>query len=147
LRTEEIEELDCSLVVHAVGYAGRPVAGLPFDEVNAHVPHDQGRVVDAGVPVSGVYVVGWAKRGPSGVIGTNKACAEETVRSLLADAAEGRLRPPREPHADLAARLSGAVDLDSWRRLDLVEREAGRAAGRPRVKISDRDRMLAFVRP
>jgi len=86
--TGEHEVLDVGMVLRSVGYRGRPVPGLPFDETTATVPNDHGRVAP------GVYVTGWIKRGPTGFIGTNKSCAEETVEALLADAASGLLTGP-----------------------------------------------------
>ena len=91
MRTSDGAELPAGMVLRAIGYRGRPVAGLPFDEESATVPSEAGRV--AGVP--GAYVVGWIKRGPSGGIGANRTCAEETVGSLLADAVAGRLTKPK----------------------------------------------------
>lgn len=91
VRTSDGAELPAGMVLRAIGYRGRPVAGLPFDEESATVPSQAGRV--AGVP--GAYVVGWIKRGPSGGIGANRTCAEETVGSLLADAVAGRLTKPK----------------------------------------------------
>ncbi|UYM07399.1 FAD-dependent oxidoreductase [Solicola gregarius] len=91
VRTSDGSEIPAGMVLRAIGYRGQPVRDLPFDEETATVPGDAGRV--AGVP--GTYVVGWIKRGPSGGIGANRRCAEETVGSLLADAVDGRLAPPK----------------------------------------------------
>jgi ferredoxin--NADP+ reductase len=141
-----LEEIECSVVIRAVGYRGAPMPGLPFDEASGCVPHAAGRVVDAGSPVPGTYVVGWVKRGPSGVIGTNKSCAAETVRSLVDDALDGLLTPAARPAAELVARLENAVDIHAWRRVDHHERDAGRRQGRPRVKVTERDTMLTLGR-
>ena len=91
--TGETELLPADLVVRSVGYQGCPLPGLPVDERSATVPNDGGRVLRDGRPSPGEYVAGWIKRGPSGVVGTNKHDARETVAALLADAAEGRLVP------------------------------------------------------
>ncbi|MFC7911001.1 FAD-dependent oxidoreductase [Streptomyces nigra] len=119
--------LQTGLVLRSVGYRARPVPGLPFDEASATVPHEAGRVEP------GVYVAGWIKRGPTGFIGTNKSCAQETVESLLDDFAAGRLSG-----AERTVRTTTqALDLDAWRAIDRAEREAGKAQGRPRVKFTD----------
>lgn len=94
--TSETEHLEAGLVLSSIGYRARPLPGLPFDEERAVVPNDQGRVVDpgSGDAVPGMYVTGWIKRGPTGFIGTNKTCARETVRQLVADHNAGRLPSP-----------------------------------------------------
>ncbi|GAB2976719.1 FAD-dependent oxidoreductase [Nocardioides montaniterrae] len=120
------EVIDAGLVVRSIGYRARPVADLPFDEERAVVPNDAGRVEP------GTYVAGWIKRGPNGFIGTNKTDAEETVASLLADAAAGLLTAPTS-----APPTVDAIDLAGWQRIAAAERAAGQAAGRPRVKLVD----------
>lgn len=145
--TGETEELTCGLVVRAVGYLGVPVGGLPFDALSGRIPHDQGCVADG----DREYVVGWIKRGPTGVIGTNKKDARETVARLLADLGD---RGPRDDGADRAARLEAMLrdrqpalvtDL-GWHRIDGVERAAGDRQGRPRVKLVRTDDLLAAAR-
>ena len=143
-------DLPAGLVVRAVGYRSLPLPGLPFDERAGVVPHVEGRVVAEGGPVVGTYVAGWAKRGPTGVIGTNKHDARETVRSLLADAADGALPPAR--HRDpadidrlLADRGVSVVDWAGWRRIDEAELERGAAQGRDRVKIADRAALVEIA--
>ncbi|MEO9325181.1 FAD-dependent oxidoreductase [Nocardioides sp. C4-1] len=133
------ETLETGLVLRAIGYRGRPVADLPFDEATGTVPHEAGRVRP------GLYVAGWVKRGPSGFIGTNKTCAEQTVSSLLDDLDAG-LPAPSGTRAELdalvAARCPDAVDLAAWRRLDAEERRRGATRSRPRAKIVDVAEML-----
>lgn len=144
--TGEAQVLQAGMVLRSIGYRGVPVPGVPFDERRGVVPHDRGRV--AGAP--GVYVAGWIKRGPSGVIGTNRACAHETVDSLVEDAGAGRLTRQvgdRDALAALvAARQPDAVDLRGWRLIDEAEVRAGKAAGRPRVKTVDRAGLVALAR-
>ncbi|MGW5618264.1 FAD-dependent oxidoreductase [Streptomyces sp. NPDC003877] len=128
--------LSATTVVRAIGYRGTPVPGLPFDEATGTVPHDKGRV--AGLP--GVYVVGWIKRGSSGGIGANRACAAETVTSLLADAVDGVLPPPT-PSAKAFARLARRraphlVDARGMASIDRTERLRGGRDGRPRTKLA-----------
>ncbi|MFZ2529043.1 MAG: 4Fe-4S binding protein [Rhodococcus sp. (in: high G+C Gram-positive bacteria)] len=134
------EDLPAQLVLRSIGYRGVPMPGVPFDEGRGVIPNIGGRVED------GVYVTGWIKRGPSGVIGTNKACAKETVAALLADFDAGKLGAPRRDRRDLlrmlASRRPNRVDLRGWRAIDDAERDAGRADGRPRVKITDRERLV-----
>ncbi len=136
--------IDASLVVHAIGYAGRPVAGLPFDGTTHRIPHDHGRILDGDAVVPGAYVVGWIKRGATGGIGANRQDAADTVRSLMLDAAEHPRRAPGDPQRlrdDLRRRLPGVVDKRGLRAIEAVERERGRAAGRVRVKLSTREEL------
>jgi ferredoxin--NADP+ reductase len=120
-------------VLRAIGYRATPVKDLPFDDQRAVVPNDAGRVEP------GVYVAGWIKRGPTGFLGTNKSCSEETVESLLADLDAGLLTTPEEQ----IARLPHEIGKRGWRAIDAAERKAGAAAGRPRVKLIDRDALTA----
>ncbi|MEX2194310.1 MAG: FAD-dependent oxidoreductase [Thermoleophilaceae bacterium] len=146
--TGRTELVEAELVFRSVGYRGVAVPGLPFDEGRATIPHEGGRVTDpvTGAPIPGVYAAGWIKRGPSGVIGTNKRCAQETVDTLLEDLRAGRLPPPAAPSAELLERLrSGGieiVDRPGWVAIDERETSAGERAGRPRVKIVERARLL-----
>ena len=143
---EEVETLDATMVLRAVGYRGRPVMDLPFDEASGTVPHEAGRVRGAD---PGRYVTGWIKRGPNGFIGTNKTCAEETVASLLADLDGGLLRTPPRSSKDLEARLRRAcpdlVTLAGWRAIDEHERETGLRLGRVREKLTSRSEMMAVA--
>jgi ferredoxin--NADP+ reductase len=140
--TDERETLAAGLVFRSVGYLGAPLDGLPFDERRGTLPNEAGRV--AGAP--GVYCAGWIKRGPSGVIGTNKKDATETVESLLADARAGALAARgTSPDAIvelLAERAAGAVTYAGWEAIDAVEKERGAEQGRPRVKLTTWDELL-----
>ncbi|MGW4704451.1 FAD-dependent oxidoreductase [Streptomyces sp. NPDC004285] len=140
-------EIAAGLLVRAIGYRGVPLAGLPFDEAAGTVPHEAGRV--AGLP--GSYVVGWIKRGPSGGIGANRACAEETIGSLLADAVAGALPKPTGTSQEfrrLAKSRSGRglVDARGLASIDRAERARGRDAGRPRVKLATVQELVAAAR-
>jgi ferredoxin--NADP+ reductase len=145
------EVLDTPLILRSIGYRGTPSPGLPFDEDSGVIPNDRGRVVDAGgEPVEGVYVTGWIKRGPRGVIGTNRTCAEETVQGLWQDFDGGRLsRQVGDREAlrrVLADRGADPVDWKGWRAIDAEERRRGNAAKRPRIKFVDISEMLAAAR-
>ncbi|WP_280468711.1 FAD-dependent oxidoreductase [Nocardia cyriacigeorgica] len=145
--TDRTGSLPASLVLRSIGYRGEPVAGLPFDERRAVVPNEHGRVIgEDGTPVPGVYVSGWIKRGPRGVIGSNRVDAEETVEGLIADFIAGKLATPRGDRAALRAlvqqRQPDLVDRDGWRAIDQAERTAGKSAGRPRVKFTTRPDLL-----
>lgn len=147
--TGEQETLDVGLVVRAVGYTAEPVAGLPFDAPTGTVPNEAGRVVDAdGTPVPGAYVTGWIRRGPTGVIGTNKHDAVETAASLLADL-PALPRPPEPDLDDLARTLAAygvrPVDWTAWLRLDAEEVRLGQGRGAERIKVADLAGMLAAV--
>ena len=139
--TGEEEILECGLVLRAVGYRGRPIEGVPFDERRGLIPNEGGRVLgDDGSHRPGEYAVGWIKRGPSGVIGTNKKDAADTVARILEDAEQGRLNEPREMNGDdieawLRARVADMVTWTGWQSIDVHERRAGEPAGRPRVKL------------
>jgi ferredoxin--NADP+ reductase len=136
--TGEEEVIECSLVLRSIGYRGRPLDGIPFDERRGLIRNKGGRVCDeAGAPCRGEYVVGWIKRGPSGVIGTNKKDAADTVARIVEDAEAGRLgQPPAgDPVEWLAERAPDAVTWEGWQAIDEAERRAGEAQGRPRVKL------------
>jgi ferredoxin--NADP+ reductase len=147
--TDETETIPCGLVLRSVGYRGLPVEGVPFDERRCVIPHAEGRALDAGgAPVPGVYCTGWIKRGPSGVIGTNKKDAVETADALLADLAARRLPEPAAPTAEaaealVAERRPGAVEYAHWEAIDAHERAQGEPHGRPRVKLCSWDELLS----
>jgi ferredoxin/flavodoxin---NADP+ reductase len=137
--TGEREELPVQLVVRSVGYRGLPTPGLPFDDRSATIPNTGGRVRGS----RNEYVVGWIKRGPTGVIGTNKKDSQDTVDTLIDDltgAEEDKLADFPEDHADklagwLASRQPKLVTSAHWEIIDRHERAAGEPHGRPRVKL------------
>lgn len=138
--------LDAGLVIRSVGFHGRAIPGLPFDPQSGTVPNEEGRVASGSA--SGAYVTGWIKRGPRGVIGTNRACAVETVRAVLQDFAQQRLEPPSRSQSELDELVgvrSGGYGLDVWADIDAVERKAGQEAGRPRVKVTDPVRLMEIA--
>ncbi|MFD3532975.1 FAD-dependent oxidoreductase [Streptomyces sp. NPDC058664] len=139
-------EIGTGLLVRAIGYRGVPLPGLPFDEATGTVPHEAGRV--KGLP--GGYVVGWIKRGPSGGIGANRACAEETVGTLLADAVAGALPAPTGTAQDFRrlarSRSRHLVDARGLAAIDRTERARGQDAGRPRVKLATVPELVAAAR-
>jgi ferredoxin--NADP+ reductase len=131
------------------------VPGVPFDERGGTIPNREGRVLtrngDEGEVVPGTYVVGWIKRGPSGVIGTNKPDAHETADRLLEDLCSGSLPEPAEPgragiDALLAKRGVHVVSFTDWQRLDALEIAGGKACGRPRLKLTKIEEMLAALK-
>jgi ferredoxin--NADP+ reductase len=134
------EVIGCGLVFRSIGYRGRPLDSIPFDSARGLIRNEGGRVCDeAGTPHQGEYAVGWIKRGPSGVIGTNKKDAADTVAKVVADAEAGVLDAPR-PDAEecaqwLAGRAPEAVTWEGWQAIDEHERAAGEPHGRPRVKL------------
>jgi ferredoxin--NADP+ reductase len=157
--TGETESIEAGLVMRAIGYRGIALPGVPFDERSATIPNDGGRVIGTGgapagtqepVPsrvLSGEYAVGWIKRGPSGVIGTNKKDAQQTVDALLEDlAADTHLRP-RDPDPEsierlLAERVPALVTYEGWSEIDRHEQSLGEPHGRPRVKLTRIDELL-----
>ncbi len=152
--TDERETIPAGLAFRAIGYRGIPLPGVPFDERSATIPNDGGRVLDPDTrrPLAGEYVVGWIKRGPSGVIGTNKKDAQETVDAMLADlapssngaasaAGSAAHARPRDPDAGavealLRSRQPELVTYSGWEAIDRHERALGEPAGRPRVKLT-----------
>ncbi len=152
-QTDVRETIDAGLLFRAIGYRGVPLPGVPFDERAGTIPNADGRVLDpaTGSPIPGEYVVGWIKRGPSGVIGTNKKDAQQTVDAILADisASNGDGRPPlpASPQAGAAEAMLSAhqpalVTYQGWEEIDRHERAAGEPVGRPRVKLTRIDEML-----
>jgi ferredoxin/flavodoxin---NADP+ reductase len=145
--TESTEEIPCGLVFRSIGYRGLPLPGLPFEERRGVVPNDGGRVTEDGEPIQGEYVVGWIKRGPTGIIGTNKKDAQETVDHLFEDVAEGRLLDPSEPEREslerlLSERKPDHVTYTGWEAIDRREREAGEPHDRPRIKLCTFEELL-----
>jgi ferredoxin--NADP+ reductase len=140
--TDERETIPCGIVFRSVGYRGVALPGVAFDESTGTIPNERGRVEP------GVYVAGWIKRGPSGVIGTNKKDATETVALLLEDAAAGALPPRGDETLEelLQERGVEAVVYAGWEAIDRTERTAGEPLGRPRIKLCTWDDLLAAAR-
>lgn len=151
--TDRSEEIQAGLVFRSVGYRGAALPDVPFHEAAGTIRNLDGRVLDAagGAPVTGLYTAGWSKRGPTGVIGTNKTCAQGTVARMMEDLASGRLLEPAEPAPEQAAsflanRAPDAIGYTDWRRIDAKETEKGRRQGRPRVKFTRIPEMLDAAR-
>jgi ferredoxin--NADP+ reductase len=145
--TDERETIPCGLVFRSVGYRGVVLPEVPFDERRGTIRNDGGRVLgDDGAPLPGVYCAGWIKRGPSGVIGTNKKDATETVELLFEDVLDGRLAAKgataEAVDALLEERGITVVMHEGWRAIDEAERSAGEKLGRPRVKLCTWDELL-----
>ncbi len=140
--TGERETIECGMVLRSIGYRGVPIDGVPFDEGRGLIHNQGGRVHDgSGEVVPGLYAVGWIKRGPSGVIGTNKKDAQETVDRLFEDLEAEKLPDP-ELAVDrgaieslLAERQPEHITFEGWQAIDAAEVEAGKPHGRPRVKF------------
>ena len=140
--TGETEDIACGLVLRSIGYRGTPLAGIPFDERRGLIRNAEGRVVNDEGVCRGEYVVGWIKRGPTGVIGTNKKDAADTVARILEDADSGALSAPDPELSDAAAiaawlteRVPGHVTWAGWEMIDAYESSLGESMGRPRVKL------------
>jgi ferredoxin--NADP+ reductase len=151
--TEQVETLPVQLVFRSVGYRGVALPGVPFNDKWGVILNERGRVLDplSKQPVLGEYTAGWIKRGPSGVIGTNKPDAAETVTCMLEDLARGAILQPPAPSATAAdglirSRQPQCLSYEDWRHLDRVEVARGRALGRPRVKLTRLDEILATLR-
>jgi ferredoxin--NADP+ reductase len=147
--TDETEVIPCGLVFRSVGYRGVSLPGVPFTESAGTIPNAAGRVLDEhGAPIPGLYCAGWIKRGPTGVIGTNKKDATETVELFLEDARDGRMPERAGGTMDelLSARGVDVVMYPGWEAIDAIERGLGEEQGRPRVKLSSWDDLLAAAR-
>jgi len=147
--TDRRTTIPLGLVFRAIGYQGVPLPGIPFDAMRAVIPNEAGRIIDpaTGGPMEGEYVVGWIKRGPQGIIGTNKPDSQETVASLLADLAAGDLHKHEVPSRTvleslLRERRRDFVSYEDWQLIDMLEQERGKASGAPRVKFSRVEEML-----
>jgi ferredoxin--NADP+ reductase len=152
--TGQRETIACGIVFRSIGYKGVGFEGVPFDERRGVIPNEAGRVIDpeTGEALAGQYAVGWIKRGPSGVIGTNKKDAQETVDNLTEDALAGRLpSPARAADREAIARLLDErapdhVTYEGWQAIDVAEQERGKPLGRPRVKFVRVEEMLDAAR-
>jgi len=147
---EEPETIECGLVLRSVGYQAVPLPDVPFDERRYVLPNQLGRVFDpsSGETVPGVYAVGWIKRGPTGILGTNKRDAQETVACLEKDLEAGVLARPANPRREqiddlLAETVPQMVTAEGWRSIDELERERGLREERPRVKLASREELLS----
>jgi ferredoxin--NADP+ reductase len=149
--TDRFETLPCGIVFRSIGYQVMPVEGVPFELDRCRIPNDKGQVltVTGGPPVAGLYVTGWAKRGPSGIIGTNKPDALETVTRLLHSWEQHELPEPAQGSADIAEQLERTgvpyVTYSDWKLLDQLEIGGGRQQGRPRRKFTDVESMLRAI--
>jgi len=147
--TGAYEEVPVQLVFRSVGYVGVPLPEVPFDERRGVIRNERGRVLegDSGQPVTGLYAAGWIKRGATGVIGTNKPDAAETVDAMLEDLERGRTLAPVNPRPEqlealLAERQPAYFTFSDWQRLDELETCSGAECGRPRVKFTSVEEML-----
>ena len=141
--TGEREDIPAQLVVRAVGYRGVPMPGLPFDDRSGTIPHTDGRIEGS----TNEYVVGWIKRGPTGVIGSNKSDSADTVATLLTDLQAAEPTDRGEDHAAnveqwLRGRQPRVVTNDHWRLIDEHERTTGQGSGRPRIKLTSLEELL-----
>lgn len=145
--TGEFEDIPAGMVLRSVGYQSVPLAGLPFDERTKVVPNDGGRVLGPDGPLPREYVAGWVKRGPTGVVGTNKSDAAETVRNLLADLGDARIEPAGPIEDLLDARELPAVQYADWLNLDAAEIALARSLDRgERVKLARWEAMRSACR-
>lgn len=144
--TGAYETIPCGLALRSIGYLARPLDGIPFDLRRGVVPNEHGRVLLDGVPVPGLYVCGWLRRGPSGIIGTNLTDAQEVASCLAHDFSHGRLPAPSMESDVIPSLLQSygvrAVDYSGWQRIDVEERHRGRTRGKPREKLVEVAEML-----
>ncbi|TWS20570.1 pyridine nucleotide-disulfide oxidoreductase [Tsukamurella asaccharolytica] len=150
--TGKFTDWEVGAVYRAVGYLSNDLPEIPFDDQAGVIPNEAGRVIDAGQHLTGVYTTGWIKRGPVGLIGHTKGDANETIACLLEDFHAGKLNKPTDPSTDGVTRWLDDHDTpyttwDGWYRLDERERSLGEAEGRERVKVVERDDMLAASEP
>jgi len=150
--TDQFEDLEVGLVFRSVGYRGLPLPGVPFYDAWGVILNEKGRVLDPDTKEHrlGEYTAGWIKRGPSGVIGTNRADAVETVNLMLEDLSSGITLNPIRPEPEAAEALirqrqPNFFSYEDWLELDKIERAKGKAQGRPRVKFTSVKEMLAAL--
>lgn len=150
--TDQTEDISVGLVFHSIGYRGLPLPGVPFNESWGVIANKKGRVIDPdkNVPIPGLYTAGWIKRGPSGVIGTNKLDASETVKGMLEDFENGVMLNPSTPNALSAEEMVRQCQPEylvfgEWLQLDELEVERGKEKDRPRLKFTVIDEMLSAV--
>ena len=146
--TDETETIPAGLVFRSVGYKGQPLPDIPYHEDWGTILNEQGRVVEHdGSPVTGLYTAGWIKRGPSGVIGTNKTCAQETVACMVEDLAAGKYVEPEDASIEgakalIESRQANAISYQEWLNINDVEISKGEEQGRPRVKFTNVAEMI-----
>lgn len=149
--TGEYEIIPAGLVLRSVGYKGVPLADVPYNSKSGTIPNSDGRITDeSGEAIPGLYVVGWAKRGPTGVIGTNKPDSVETVNAMLEDVPNLTGAPDPDPEAIvrlLQERGVHFVSQEEWTRINKAEIASGTAQNRPRVKIVAKEDMLKLLAP
>lgn len=150
--TDQSETLPVGLIFRSVGYRGIPLPAIPFNEDRAIIENEKGRIVEAASrqPLSGLYTAGWIKRGPIGVIGTNKTDAQETVTCMMADLQVGRVLTPAKPQIEAVAKLIEErqpqfISYGDWSVIDAEEVGRGQESGRPRVKFTSIAAMLAVL--
>ena len=150
--TDVVEDLPVGLVFRSVGYQGVALPDVPFDSRRYTIPNEKGRVLnpETSQPILGEYVSGWIKRGPSGVIGTNKPDALETVRCMLEDVQSGNVLTPDTPSPQAAQKQLHEqqplyVSFEEWLQLDALEVKQGKIEGRPRVKFTRVTDMLSAL--
>ena len=147
--TGEFETMSCGAIFRSVGYHGIPLPGVPFDQANGIIPNERGRVINpkTGEVVRGQYVVGWIKRGPTGLLGTNKGDSGETVNAMLEDI-QGQTAPmhdeqePETVESFLKSKEASYLTFSDWKKLDLLEIEKGAALGKIRQKFVHLSDML-----
>lgn len=146
--TDEFDQLECGLVIRSVGFRGNPLGSVPFDARRGTIPNRSGRVIDfeSGKRVTGTYVTGWIKRGPSGVIGTNKYCAKQTVACLVEDFLADVLIEPNAKLLETPLELPAAFDIRAWKAIDEHELNEGKRTGRARAKLVHHAALLAVAR-
>ena len=140
--------MKCGILFRSVGYRGVPIPGVPFEEKRGTFPNISGRITNNGSVVPGLYAAGWIKRGPSGVIGTNKPDSVETAQNLVADAA--KLQPCPQPNTQavldfLRGKGVKVVTFADWKKIDAAEIANGAAAGKPREKFTSVGEMLKII--
>jgi len=145
--TGEYSKVPLGAVYRTIGYRSSPVPGVPFDAVTHTIPETKGRVVDEqGQPVPGLYTTGWIRRGPTGLIGSTKSDAKETIESLLSDMPKADRGSRARPLEGLQSQLADVVEWKDWLQIDAAEQRLGQTRGRTRTKIVDRSEMLEHVR-
>ena len=141
---DSLSEIKADIMIKSIGYQSAPINGAPFDNKRCIIPHIKGRVLDCGTLINGLYVAGWAKRGPVGIIDATLRDAKETFMVINEDIYSGALKTKPEIAQDLFP--ADHITYSEWQRINQYEINAGQDLNKIREKITSRNKMLNFTK-